>query len=58
MSQVIDAKGDRADCQPGDQSRNMASTSRKKFCNFVIWKFCNLKSAAQPEFPPECAGRF
>src|SRR5208282_1356766 len=27
VPQVIDAKGDRLDCQPGDQSRNMADTS-------------------------------
>jgi hypothetical protein len=49
MPQVIDAKGDSADCQPGDQSRNMAAPA-ERFCNFVIWKFCNLKIAGPP-FP-------
>src|SRR5258706_3569858 len=35
LSQVIDAKGDSADCQPGDQSRNMAAPAER---DFVIWR--------------------
>src|SRR5437899_3186514 len=35
LSQVIDAKGDRVDCQPGDQSRNTAAPADG---NFVIWR--------------------
>ena len=44
VAQVIDAKGDRTDCQPGDQSRNMAGTSQETICDFAIWKFRDLKS--------------
>src|SRR5580704_17180090 len=38
VPQVIDAMGDRTDCQPGDHSRNMAGTSQDIF-QLVI---CNL----------------
>jgi hypothetical protein len=38
LSQVIDAKGDSADCQPGDQSRNMAAPAQANLQSVI----CNL----------------